>query len=151
MLRKEASIDWSFIMLQGLCPQNLLYFSLQHDEVGAIIIPGLKMKKLRLRVSVTRKGHSLVTGSTKISVKFLGAVHQPLRDRDHAGSSRTSQGPKLGPFRFCQAFVFYCYHLSLSAAFAILWSKISSYVWFCPTSTLQTDTAQAWDAKTIEP
>lgn len=111
-------------MLRGLRQQNLLYFSLQHDELGAIIIPGLQIKKLRLRVSVTCQGHLLVNSSTRIWTKFCGAAHQPPHDRGATlGSSWLSQGPQLGSFWFCQALVLYCYHLSLSHAFTILCSR----------------------------
>ena len=95
-----------------------LYFPLQHNEDSAIIIPGLQMKKLRLRMIVTCPGHSPVShGCTRICTQVRGAVCQPLRDRGHIVASQTflkaPHGAHFGSSRPLS------YHLFLSPAFAI--------------------------------
>lgn len=71
-------------MLQGPCQQDLLYFSLQRDEAGAII-----MKKLRLSVNVPCPGHSLFNSRLRIWTRFHGAVHNHLHNGGHIVSSKT--------------------------------------------------------------
>lgn len=100
--KKEANIYWSFIMLQGLCQQNLLYFSLQHDKVSAVIIPRLQVKKGRLGVNVTCESHSLVNSNTGMWTKVHGAVHRHYKTKTTLVFPRLYQGPELGTFWSCK-------------------------------------------------
>lgn len=85
-------------------PTKSFHFSLQRGEAGALISPGLLMKKLRLRVIVTCQGHSLVSDSFLgfeprsvglcTSPLTIGATLCLLRPKPHMGQVLLLPGPR---------------------------------------------------------